>query len=196
MNDSSPRRHCPARPPSRPDRVASRRARAARVPLLGLLGILAAAAIGLPESAQAQDAAPTPDPATQAEVMATIDRLFDGMRARDGDRVRSAFHPNARLASTRITDDGQPVVTFTEVDDFATAVGQGGDPWNEPYWNPVVQIDGALAQVWIFYRFHAGDTFSHCGHNAIQLARTPDEGWQIIGLTDSRRTTDCEAPDA
>ncbi|TVP56252.1 MAG: hypothetical protein EA351_08390 [Gemmatimonadales bacterium] len=161
-------------------------------PSILILGVLLAGAG--PLAAQESDGPPAPS--SDAEVLAVVDRLFDGMRARDGDRVLSAFHPEARLVSTRVDDDGEPQVTFTQVADFAAAVGQGGDPWNEPYWDPVVQVDGALAQVWIFYRFYAGESFSHCGHNAIQMVKDAARGWVIVSLVDSRRTTDCDAPDA
>ena len=149
-----------------------------------------------PDPLEARQGGAPESASPEAEVLATVDALFDGMRARDGDRVLAVFHPDARLVSTRIDDDGQPVVTTSEVAGFASAVGQGGDPWNEPYWDPVVQVDGALAQVWIFYRFYAGETFSHCGHNAIQLVRDADRGWVIMSLIDTRRTTDCDAPGA
>ena len=36
------------------------------------------------------------------------------------------------------------------------------------------------------YRFYVGDTFSHCGVNAVQLAKL-DGRWQITNLMDTRR---------
>ena len=169
---------------------------------LALGASLAPAAPGLagPMTEAALHPAAPPAPTAEAlsgdpaEVLAVIDRLFDGMRARDGAMVRSAFHPDARMFTTRVTDDGIPEANPSSVDAFVEAVDGGGDPWDEPYFDPVVQVDGALAQVWIFYRFYAGTTFSHCGHNAIQLLRHPDRGWEIVHLVDTRRTTDCEAP--
>lgn len=137
--------------------------------------------------ASAADAA-TPE---EAAVLGVVDRLFDGMRARDRAMVASVFHPDARLISTGSDGSGRPTVAVREIDVFVDAVGQGGDPWNEPYFDPVVQIDGNLAHVWIFYHFYAGDAFSHCGYDSIQLVRMPEEGWRMISLADTRRTEGC-----
>jgi hypothetical protein len=127
----------------------------------------------------------------EAAVLAVVDRLFDGMRARDGAMVASVFHPEARLISTGSDELGRPTIAVREIQTFIDAVGQGGDPWNEPYFQPVVEIDGNLAHVWIFYHFYAGDTFSHCGYDSIQLVRMPELGWRMISLADTRRTEGC-----
>jgi hypothetical protein len=127
----------------------------------------------------------------EAEILAVVDRLFDGMRARDGSMVASVFHPDARLISTSSDAEGRPAVAVREIQVFVDAVGQGGDPWNEPYFQPVIQIDGNLAHVWIFYHFYAGDTFSHCGFDSIQMVRMPEEGWRMVSLADTRRTEGC-----
>jgi hypothetical protein len=127
----------------------------------------------------------------EAAVLAVVDRLFDGMRARDGAMVASVFHPEARLISTGSDELGRPTIAVREIQTFVDAVGQGGDPWNEPYFHPMVEIDGNLAHVWIFYHFYAGDTFSHCGYDSIQLVRMPELGWRMISLADTRRTEGC-----
>ncbi|TVP75681.1 MAG: nuclear transport factor 2 family protein [Gemmatimonadales bacterium] len=161
------------------------------VPLwsLALLGALLCPAPGA-----AQDMEPVPPEAR--DVLEVVDALFDAMRARDGEAVARVFHPDAGLMSTRVADDGSPEVTISSVAGFAEAVGAGGEPWDEPWFAPRLEVDGALAQVWIFYRFYVGDTFSHCGHNSIQLVRDAEAGWQIAHLVDSRRTRECDPPDA
>jgi hypothetical protein len=123
--------------------------------------------------------------------MEVVNRLFDGMRARDGEMVASVFHPEARLVTTGVEEDGSPRVRVQEVGGFVGAVGQEGDPWNEPLFDTEVRVDGNLAHVWTFYRFYAGDRFSHCGYNSIRLVRTA-EGWRIVDLADTRRTEECE----
>jgi uncharacterized protein (TIGR02246 family) len=137
---------------------------------------------------------PQPDPTTPADeaaVLEVVNRLFDGMRARDGAMVASVFHPDARLVTTGAGPDGAPRVQVQAIDGFVTAVGGEGDPWNEPLFHTEVRVDGNLAHVWTFYRFYAGDRFSHCGYNAILLVRG-NEGWRIIHLADTRRTDDCD----
>ena len=54
-----------------------------------------------------------------------------------------------------------------------------------------VRIDGDLATVWIPFAFYLGEDFSHCGINAVQLARL-DARWQIIHIADTRRRTNCD----
>ena len=139
-------------------------------------------------------AAAQSSPEDEAAVMEVVERLFDGMRARDGEMVASVFHPEARLVSTGVEPDGSPRVRFMEPAAFAAAVGEGGVPWNEPLFAAEVRVDGNLAHVWTFYRFYAGDRFSHCGYNSIRLVRTA-QGWQIVDLADTRRTGPCDPPE-
>ena len=63
--------------------------------------------------------------------------------------------------------------------------------WDERIGDVEVHIDGGLATAWVPYAFYLGEEFSHCGANAVHLART-SEGWKIIHLTDTRRQ-DCAA---
>jgi hypothetical protein len=44
--------------------------------------------------------------------------------------------------------------------------------------------------VWTRYAFYAGEQFSHCGVDAIQLGWTVD-GWRIVALADTRRREGC-----
>ena len=37
---------------------------------------------------------------------------------------------------------------------------------------PEVRIDGPVAQVWTYYTFRSGTTFSHCGTDAVSLIRS------------------------
>ncbi|MEX0842784.1 MAG: nuclear transport factor 2 family protein [Gemmatimonadota bacterium] len=159
-------------------------------PLLCLLLLLGGSFAGPLLAAQETGSAQS----TQEDaVMATVNRLFDGMRARDGEVVASVFHPEARLVTTAVTPDGTPSASVQPIEGFVAAVGQEGAPWDEPLFETEVRVDGPLADVWTFYRFYRGEEFSHCGHNSIQLVRT-SEGWRIISIADTRRTENCDAP--
>lgn len=153
-------------------------------PLLPLL--LLAALVGCaPRTAR-----PTPLAPAQTEVMATVDRLFDAMRAGDSATVRAVFHPEATLASVA-SRDGQTVLTHGSVDAFVRAVGAPHDAvWDERIWSPSVQIDGEMATAWMNYAFYLGDRLSHCGVNAFQLVRGAG-GWQIFHIADTRRQEGC-----
>lgn len=138
--------------------------------------------------------APAPvSPADEAAVMATVQRLFDAMRAGDSTAARSVFHPEATLASVSVRE-GVPVVQRSPVDRFVQAVGAPHEQvWDERIWNPEVRIDGDLATVWMNYAFFLGDRFSHCGVNTFQLIRT-SEGWKTFHLADTRRQSPCDLP--
>lgn len=147
-------------------------------PVLALLLFTAA-----PLAAQAQDT-------SRRAVLATVHRLFEGMRRGDSSMVRAVFHSQALLATT-LTRQGAPLVRMDMLESLIRAVGTPRDEiWDERTRNERVEVDGPLAAVWTEYSFYAGGKFSHCGVDAIQLARS-GEGWRIIALTDTRRQTGC-----
>jgi hypothetical protein len=129
----------------------------------------------------------------QTDEQETVDmvvRLFDGMRERDRAKLESVFHETARLmrAGER---DGQPMVSVTPIDQFIERVASAQGPiWDERIYNPVVQVDGNLAAVWVEYDFYLGDEFSHCGVDALHMART-ESGWKIIQITDTQQREGC-----
>ena len=129
-------------------------------------------------------------PAHEA-VRATINRLFDAMRAGDGEALLAQFHEGATLTSVGAGRDGVLAARREGIEAFAEAVGT---PHPEPYDERIgpieVRVDGPLATAWMTYRFYVGERFSHCGVNAFQLADTGD-GWKILAVTDTRRP-ECE----
>jgi hypothetical protein len=132
--------------------------------------------------------APSTTPADSA--LAVVRLLFDGMRAGDSSMVRRAFHPSASLMTTAVRN-GVSMVQRTALDDFAKAVGTPhAEVWDERIFNPRIEVDGGLANVWVEYSFWRGSTFSHCGFDAFQLARVGSE-WKIIALADTRRPDGC-----
>jgi hypothetical protein len=133
--------------------------------------------------------------ADQQAVMATITRLFDGMRAADTTVMRSTFHPSARLQTTGIRD-GAPVVQSVPIDRFLAGIARPHDEvYDERIWNTEVRVDDNLAAAWMNYAFFVGERLSHCGVNAFQLFRAP-AGWRIIQIVDTRRQQGCETPAA
>jgi hypothetical protein len=145
--------------------------------VLLLVGLLAQ-----PVAASAQSA--------EADVMAVITRLFDGMRAGNSAMVRSTFSPEARLMSA-IEREGAPTLRAGSLERFVTLVGTPHDEvWDERIWGTEIRIDDRLATVWTNYAFHRGTQLSHCGVDAFQLFHGAD-GWRIINLIDTRRTEGC-----
>lgn len=138
------------------------------------------------------DASAQPSSAEEEAVLAPIQRLFDGMRAGDGDMVRSAFAEGAVLIQTE-NREGEPATSVSPIDRFVQTVASGGGGWDEPFWDPVIQVQDHLATVWTKYAFYADEAFSHCGVDAFILARGAD-GWKIAALADTRERENCELP--
>lgn len=152
------------------------------MPRLGLLLAL----LVLAPAVSAQD---TEAGDADAQVRATLTRLFDGMRAKDTTMVRSTLHASARLM-TASNNDGARSVDEAPIADFLRAIATAPVELDEriPDEYPVL-IDDGLAVAWTPYRFYAGGQFSHCGTNAFQLAHDGD-GWRIVQIMDTRRR-DC-----
>jgi len=126
----------------------------------------------------------------EEEVRATIDQLFDGMRAGDSTMVVSVFHEEARMG--RAWEEG---LGFGDFSNFIRAVGQPREEvWNEQIWDVEIMVDGRLATAWMEFAFFRGDTLSHCGVNSMMLYRDGDV-WKITYLADTNRGLDCDLPE-
>lgn len=126
-----------------------------------------------------------------AAVRATIDQLFDGMRAKDTTAIRAAMHPEARLMTAAVGPEGERRVIESPIDRFLTSIAAAPVDLDEQLTDAYpVMIDDGLAVAWTPYRFFAGGQLSHCGTNAFTLARS-DDGWQIVHIMDTRRR-DCD----
>ncbi len=144
-------------------------------------------ALVLPATPLAAQLPTTPE----AEVEAAIHALFDAMRSGDGDAAGALFHPEARLQSVASGAAGVTLRT-SDAADFVAAIGAPRDEvWDEQISGLEIRVDGGLATAWMNYRFYRGDTFSHCGVNAVQLFNGAD-GWQIIQVADTRATSGCD----
>ena len=124
-------------------------------------------------------------------VMEPIHALFDGKLAADSSAVRAAFHPTATLRTVGKNRDGVMGVYETPLDGFVAAMAGEHAVYDERLGEAEVRIDGDLAAVWVPYAFYLGDTFSHCGTNAFQLARL-DGAWSILHVADTRRPDNCD----
>jgi hypothetical protein len=147
-------------------------------------------------SANAQAAPPAPsradNAALQAEVLAVVNRLFDGMRMRDTARMRALFHPGATLVSSSVRN-GVPVITTDPIDAWIGSIGKAapGVVLDERIMNPIVHVEDGLATVWTEYELWVGDRFNHCGVDAMTLGKT-EAGWKLLSIADTRRRTGCK----
>lgn len=127
-------------------------------------------------------------------VIAVVQKLFDGMRARDTVMMKSTFAPGAQLLGVAARD-GTESMRAVPVAQFVSSIASA-DPGEfiERVYDPEVKIDGNLASYWAYYTFHVGERFSHCGVDAVLLFRFAD-GWKIASIADTRRQDPCEHKD-
>jgi hypothetical protein len=130
--------------------------------------------------------------AERANVLATVQKVFDAMRTRDTALLSQAFDSSGRLVGVRAGRGGPPAVSATTPSQFGAGImrAPAGDVWNERIYDPEVRIDDNVAQVWAYYTFHRNATFSHCGVDAFMLVKVGTT-WKITQIADSRRTEGC-----
>lgn len=157
-----------------------------RIPL-----VIIAAALTLSSCASSAPAQPQAGPVSSADaqaIRAVVDRLFDGMRTRDTTMMASVFADEARFYG--IGRNGEVQVTLPSTFLRSIAGAPAGMVLDEVLHDFEVRVDGPLATVWTYYDFFAGDDFSHCGYDAMQLLRVSGE-WKIVALADTRRQEGC-----
>jgi hypothetical protein len=125
----------------------------------------------------------------EAEVLAVVSGLFEGMRRADTAMVRPLFHAKARLITVDSRSPGARVEESVEA--FIQSVGQPrAEVFDERLSNVKTMIDGSLASVWADYKFYRGTTLNHCGVDHFLLVKE-GTAWKIIELADTRRRENC-----
>ena len=142
-----------------------------------------------PLGGRALRAQPARATAADPAVVATVQRLFDAMAARDTVAARALLLPGTRFVS--ISNDTGPAIPRVQGDSaFLRMLAGSSERLLERMWAPVVQVQGRIATVWTPYDFHRGGRFSHCGIDAVTLLRT-DAGWRSAGLLYTVQRTGC-----
>jgi hypothetical protein len=128
----------------------------------------------------------------EEDVLKAVERIFEGMRAADGEVARGVFAEGARFAL--LDESGaMPRITFQSMEGWLTAVAASEGRWDERIYDAVVQVDGAMASAWTPYTFYLDGVVRHCGVNSIELLRGAD-GWKVTQISDTRRTEGCPDP--
>jgi hypothetical protein len=146
---------------------------------ISTMSALAVLAFAAP--ARAQTAA-IPD----QDVMAVINRMFEGFAKKDTTIIRGTLAEDVKLVSAFNNREGKPMVHAETMDKFLVGIATAPGTLDERLFNPEVRIDGNLATVWVKYEFWYDGKYSHCGFDAFQLARG-EAGWKIISIADTRR---------
>ncbi len=143
--------------------------------------VLTLLAIATPASLRAQDS-------DRAAVIATVQRLFDALEARDSVAGLATFHSSATIL---VVAGSPPTVTQTTPAALVGSIARAtGGTFKERTFDTDVHIDGNLAQLWAYFTVHIGKVFNRCGTDAMTLVR---EGgvWKITHATFTRRTQGC-----
>lgn len=143
--------------------------------------VAAAAVLAFAGPAAAQQTT-TPD----QDVMAVINRMFEGFAKKDTTIIRGTLADDVKLVSAFNNREGKPMVRAETMDKFLVGIATAPGSLDERLFNPEVRIDGNLATVWVKYEFWYDGKYSHCGIDSFQLARG-DAGWKIISIADTRR---------
>jgi hypothetical protein len=128
-------------------------------------------------------------PTARDSVLATVQQAFDLMRSGDTASMRQLFDSSARLIGVR---DTTTAVRSRTVSQFLASVAStpAERASDERMFDPEVKIDGPVAQVWTYYTFRSGRTFSHCGTDAVSLIRAGGT-WKIVNFIWNVRTERC-----
>ncbi len=137
--------------------------------------------------------AATTAPGLQAQsdkeaALAVVKQVFDGMRARDTVLMRSLFAPGGRLIAIGSRDGSPPTMQALDPGVWLAGVARGTGPGpDERTFDPIIQIDDNIAQVWTYYELWVGSRLNHCGYDAFFLVKLGNE-WKIGQVADTRRT--------
>lgn len=113
-----------------------------------------------------------------ASVLAVVRTLFDGMRSKNPETLRSVFSKDASLGGTPVEEFIEGVLASTAHLDEVT-------------FDETVLIDGDLAMAWTPYNIFVDGVFHHCGVDLFVMRRTGGE-WKVRHLEDTRRTEGCD----
>jgi ketosteroid isomerase-like protein len=145
---------------------------AMRMQHIGIAAGAFAALLIMPRQADAQ--------ADESQVLATVQKFFDSMTAKDTAAARQILVMDATYFSVREGDDGTTMRGSTNRE-YLERLATTTDDLQERMWDPQVMIHEGIAVVWAPYEFQVNGKFTHCGVDAFSLVRI-DGRWKIAGI--------------
>jgi Putative lumazine-binding len=140
--------------------------------LIGCLLVL------LPLAAQSLD---------EKEVLAAVQKTFDGMAANDAGKILASMTADARLYGVRANGSAYALPAEQWASRLVSLKSEFLEHFTTP---PAVSIHGAIANVWGPYELLRDGKFSHCGVDSFNLLKTA-EGWRVAAVFDTEETTGC-----
>jgi hypothetical protein len=131
-----------------------------------------------------------PRTSDEAAAMATVDRMFAGLAARDGEAILALVRPEGGATVAVERADGTHAVRHLSWTEFAAGLKPGPEKYREALTGPAVRVDGDIAMVWGRYTFYLDGRPQHCGVDHFDLVREKG-AWKVLNVTWSQRTTEC-----
>ncbi|MCI5058289.1 MAG: nuclear transport factor 2 family protein [Flavobacteriales bacterium] len=120
-------------------------------------------------------------------VIATTQKLFDGIAQHDSNLIKSCMDESAELRSVFKSKDGEIKIHTENRQNFIRSIMKSKKyKLEERIISWSVHVDGLIASVWTPYEFYINDSLSHSGTNALILKRSSELGWRIVSIIDSR----------
>lgn len=126
----------------------------------------------------------------EAEVLATVQKFFDTMAAKDAAGAAEVLDPEGDFVSVRWAANGEKIVRRSSNADYLAGLAAEPEALLERMWDPEVRIQGPIATVWTPYDFYVDGAFSHCGVDAFELLQK-ESGWIITGGLYTVERTGC-----
>jgi len=126
-------------------------------------------------------------PSDEKDVLAAVQRTFDGMAVNDAARILASMTADARLYGVRANGSAYAM----PAEQWANRIASVKSQFVERFTNrPTVSIHGAIANVWGEYELLRDGKFVHCGVDSFNLLKT-SEGWRVATILDTEETTGC-----
>ncbi|WP_174279283.1 nuclear transport factor 2 family protein [Sphingomonas bacterium] len=130
--------------------------------------------------------------ADEPAVLAAVQRMFDGLAARDPARILAQTLPEGGATVASEGADGARTLRHLSWAAFAAGLHPGPERYAERLLDPAIEIDGDIAMVWSPYVFTVDGKLQHCGTDHFDLVREAG-AWKVLNVTWTQRTTGCDA---
>lgn len=125
--------------------------------------------------------------AQENEIQLTIGKFFNAFHQRDSIALKKVCSENLVLHSISESEKGNKF-SVEKASNFYKSIATIplSIKFEEKILSFKVQVDVAMAHVWIPYEFYVNDQLSHSGVNSFQLFKEND-GWKVVYILDTRR---------
>lgn len=125
--------------------------------------------------------------ADEKDVLAAVQKTFDGMATNDAAKILSSMTPDAHLYGVRANGVSYAIPAEQWANRLVSFKAQFVERFTKA---PTVTIHGTVANVWGEYEFLRDGKFGHCGVDSFSLLKTAD-GWRVAAVLDTEETTGC-----